>query len=48
MEEPKRIDREDGSKKREVPLVAVMCDELFPPSSPEFRIRNRACHLIYG
>jgi hypothetical protein len=24
------------------------CDELFPPSQPEFRIRNRACHMIYG
>lgn len=47
-EEPKRIDRKDGSKNRLAPLIAAKCDELFPPSRPEFRIRNRACHLFYG
>jgi hypothetical protein len=48
VEEPRRIDREDEGKKREGSLIAAMCDELFPPARPEFRIRNRACHLIYG
>ncbi|WP_157255085.1 hypothetical protein [Nonomuraea typhae] len=29
-------------------LVGQKCDELFPPSKPEFALRNRACHQMYG
>jgi hypothetical protein len=47
VEESRRLDREHGGKERVVPLVVAKCDELFPPSRPEFRIRNRACHLIF-
>jgi hypothetical protein len=47
-EAPRRSDRKGGDNKRVVPLIAAMCDERFPPSLPEFRLRNRACHLIFG
>ncbi|WP_327588571.1 hypothetical protein OHA25_17175 [Nonomuraea sp. NBC_00507] len=45
-EAPRRIDSEDEDKKRQGSLIGAKCDELFPPSRPAFRIRNRACHLI--
>jgi hypothetical protein len=48
VEEARRIDGAGEGKKREGSLIAATCDELFPPSRPEFRIRNRACRLILG
>ena len=35
-------------KKGSVSVIAAKCDELFPPSRPAFRVRNQACHQIYG
>lgn len=29
-------------------LIGRRCDELFPPSSPEFAMRNASCHQMYG
>lgn len=37
-----------GSPNWAVLLLSAKCDELFPPSRVEFRIRNQACHLLYG
>jgi hypothetical protein len=37
-----------NARKRSISLIGTKCDELFPPSRPEFRIRNQACHQIYG
>ncbi|GGO82203.1 hypothetical protein [Nonomuraea cavernae] len=30
------------------PMFAEKCDELFPPSHPEFRLHNQICHQMYG
>jgi hypothetical protein len=43
-EKPTRIDREP----REVSPYASTCEDLFPPSLPEQRLRNHACHLLLG
>ncbi|PRX44890.1 hypothetical protein B0I32_14919 [Nonomuraea fuscirosea] len=37
-----------GVRETSASLVAARCDELFPPSHPAFRLRNQACHQIYG
>lgn len=42
------VDPRDSYRKRAVPLIAGKCDELFPPSRPEFRMRNQACHELLG
>lgn len=31
-----------------VPLIATKCEELFPPSRPDFRVRNLACRELLG
>ncbi|MER6947236.1 hypothetical protein ABT294_24690 [Nonomuraea sp. NPDC000554] len=39
---------EDGTDSQPSSLIPSKCDELFPPSRAEFRVRNQACHQLYG
>ncbi len=44
----RRVEPKDSESKPPVPPLAAKCDELFPPSLPEFQMRNQACHELMG